>query len=313
MRVRRRLLGHDSDIRRVEQLPQPLVADPALEGDDVPHGHVFDLLDDGVGRLPAAEDDDAQVGQLGLEDACRLDDRVLSVAILDRAVADDREPAVVGLVGRRLPVAEHRLGVGAVEDDRDPLRLRSPLHVALLELVGDGDRVVGEAQDPLLDPREHLADSTGPEDALRELGARLVHVRDDPASEELRERGGEHEEVGHRVHLDHRVRAADVPRGERCGGQHEERRVVEHVAELARLAELARERAHGDAVDHLAALAVRAAHVDQLDVVAGAHERLRLAADGQLVVVRLADDADARALPAAGVPRPHGLIVGSDG
>ena len=56
VRVRRRLLGHDSDVRRVEQLPEPLVADPALEGDDVPHGHVFDLLHDGVGRLPAAED-----------------------------------------------------------------------------------------------------------------------------------------------------------------------------------------------------------------------------------------------------------------
>jgi hypothetical protein len=52
--------------------------------------------------------------------------------------------------------------------------------------------------------------------------------------------------------------------------------------------------------------------VDELHVVAGGDERLCFTANRHLVVVRLANDADARPTAAPGVLGPHGLIVGSD-
>ena len=68
-----------------------------------------------------------------------------------------------------------------------PSGLRSALDVALLQLVRDGDRVVGETENQLLDARESPADAAGPEEALGELRARLVHVGDDAAAEQLRD------------------------------------------------------------------------------------------------------------------------------
>ena len=118
VRIRRRLLGDDPDVGASAGARGAARADPALEARRRPRASsVRDLRHECVRGLSATDDHDAKVGHLRLEDVRRLDDRVLAVAILDRAVADDREPVLLtSRIGRR-PVAEQDSGIRAVEDD----------------------------------------------------------------------------------------------------------------------------------------------------------------------------------------------------
>src|SRR6476619_5273747 len=89
-------------------------------------------------------------------------------------------------LGRRRPIPEPDLGVDAVEDNSDLVRARPSLDEAGLELVRHGDGLVGEAQNPLLDPRQYPRDKPGPEQRLSQFRARLVHVREDTTAQKLR-------------------------------------------------------------------------------------------------------------------------------
>ena len=201
---------------------QPSKRDDVVEPERVDPPHHL------VREAAAADEDDPQVGKLVAQERRRLDDRVLAVALLDRAVADDGE---AGLARRRLVARPQRLRVGAVQHHGDALRGRAALDVQALQLLGDGQRVVGEADRPLLEALQHGRQPARAVERLGELRDRLLHVRDDARAEELRHDRREHEEVRHRVDLHHVVGPPDVAHGERRGGEQPEPGVVERVAQ----------------------------------------------------------------------------------
>src|SRR3954462_16030874 len=84
-----------------------------------------------------------------------------------------------------------------------------------------------------------------------------------------------------------------MPCGEGPCGEREEQAVVDDVAKLARAAERRGQARDPDAVDDAGPRLPLAAQPEHLDVVAGAHERLRDPLDLRLVDVALADDANA--------------------
>src|SRR5207237_3926751 len=171
---------------------------------------IVDHFGERFGTLTSSYENDSQVRELGPEQPGRLDDCVLSVAIFDSSVADDREFFTGADDFRRRPRTQPALWVSAVQDDRDPVWAGPTLHVTFLELIRDGDRVVRETQNALLDSSKDAADHSRAEERLCKLWARLVHVREDTGTEQLRQRGGKDEEVRHRVDLDDSVRSTHV-------------------------------------------------------------------------------------------------------
>ena len=164
----------------------------------------------------------------------------------------------------------------------------------MLQLLGHRDRAVGEAKGALLDPLEDRAKPGRPVDRVRELGHRLFQSQDHRRAQELRDGGGEHEEVGHRVRLHDGVRTTEMPRRQRRSGESEEPEVVGDVTKRRRAAVLCGETRDLHAVDDDPPGSLRVSHAQNLDVEARGDERLRFALDRRLVLVHLANDADAR-------------------
>ena len=291
--------GHDAGVGGgdgAEQLVdrRPAVADPNSAVEIQLARQARQLGPEG----PVSVDLEPQARDLLACDRDGTQERVMPVAALDGAVADQCErlgPACRG----RVPADVEDGFVGGVEHDLDLLLGRPARDERLPHLVGARDHVVGEADARLLGGRDesHSRVARGHAELdAEEFRHALVEVEQDARTEQPRDGRREDERIRHRVHL-HDVPAPPLVqhrRGE--AGREPEGGVLEQVARPAFDALVAERQAmDGHGAKPLAARLPRPADADHVDLVARRRERVDLPAHaGVERVVALPDHGNAR-------------------
>ena len=148
--------------------------------------------------------------------------------------------------------------------------------------IGEPDRHPLLEQEQPVGDRVRGADEASPE----EVGHRLVEVEEHGHPGHAQGQGGEHEEVGNRVHLHEPEPLAPVRPGRRPATPDQEREVLAEVRpDAGPLVTLDVDPPHVDAFEDAGRLVARAAQSDDVDRPTRRDEGLGLAADPRVLVV----------------------------
>jgi hypothetical protein len=120
-----------------------------------------------------------------------------------------------------------------------------------------------------------------------ELGNNVMNVKNDFTARKLGEEGREHFEVWNRMHMNQLIRVPHVPPRQKESGSEKEQHQFNEIGELPAFVPLPTlNPKHTDTANHLLDVLVRTAEGYDLDFIPARDQRLRVAADAIIVLIK---------------------------